>query len=162
MNIYERLEDEACRDGIDIIDYNFDSDKIKGLYCDGVIGISKSINNMAERTCILAEELGHHHTSVGNIIDQTKIENIKQEQKARMWAYDKQIGLHGIINAYKYGCQNLHEMADFLDVTEKFLQDALNAYRLKYGQYVIVDNYTIYFEPYLTIADFDSYCDKWE
>ena len=53
-------------------------------------------------------------------------------------------------------------MADFLDVTEKFLQDALNAYRLKYGQYVIIDNYTIYFEPHLMIADFDSYCDKWE
>lgn len=79
-----------------------------------------------------------------------------------MWAYDRQIGLIGIIKAYKYGCRNLHEMADFLDVTEKFLQDALNAYRLKYGQYVIVDNYTIYFEPHLMIADFDSYCDKWE
>lgn len=157
MNAYERLEDEACKDGIDVIDCNFNSDSIKGLYCDGVIGINKNIKNMTERTCILAEELGHHHTSAGNIIDQTKTENRKQEQRARMWAYNKQIGLHGIIDSYKRGCRNIHEMTDYLDVTEDFLRDALEAYRLKYGQYVNIDNYTVYFEPYLMVADFDSY-----
>lgn len=155
MNAYERLEDEACRDGIDIIDYGFDNDNIRGLYCDGVIGINKNIKNMTKRTCILAEELGHHHTSAGNIIDQTKTENRKQEQRARMWAYNKQIGLSGIIDAYKHGCHNLHEMAECLDVTEEFLQDALEAYRLKYGHYVNIDNYTIYFEPSLMVADFN-------
>ena len=155
MNACERLEDEACRDGIDVIDCNFNSDSIKGLYCDGVIGINKNIKNMTERSCILAEELGHHHTSAGNIIDQTKTENRKQEQRARMWAYNRQIGLSGIIDAYRQGCRNLHEMAECLDVTEEFLQDALEAYRLKYGHYVNVDNYTIYFEPSLMVADFN-------
>lgn len=157
LNIYERLEDEACKDGICIIDYDFISDNIKGLYCNGVIGINKNIKNTAEKTCILAEELGHHHTSTGDIIDQTKVENVKQEQRARMWAYNKQIGLYGIINAYKRGCQSIYEMADYLDITEEFLRDALKAYRLKYGQCVIVDNYAVYFEPYLMVADFDSY-----
>lgn len=157
MNRYEELEYEACMNGLDILDYNFYSDKIKGLYCDGVIGINKSIKNSIEKSCVLAEELGHHYTSAGNILDQTKTENRKQEQHARMWAYDRQIGLIGIIKAYKYGCRNLHEMADYLDVTEEFLKDALKSYRLKYGHYVIVDNYTVYFEPYLTVADFDFY-----
>lgn len=157
MNSYEKLEYKAFMDGIDIIDYDFNSDGIKGLYCDGVIGINKNIKNTTERTCILAEELGHHHTSAGNIIDQTKTDNVKQEQRARMWAYNKQIGLYGIINAYKRGCRNIHEMADHLDVTEEFLRDALEAYRLKYGQCVNIDNYTVYFEPYLMVADFDSY-----
>lgn len=155
MNTYEKLEHKAFMDGIDIIDYDFNSDSIKGLYCDGVIGINKNIKNMTERTCILAEELGHHHTSAGNIIDQTKTENRKQEQRARMWAYNRQIGLSGIIDAYRKGCHNLHEMAECLDVTEEFLQDALEAYRLKYGHYVNVDNYTIYFEPSLMVADFN-------
>lgn len=68
-------------------------------------------------------------------------------------AFNKQIGLGGIIDAYKQGCRNFHEMADHLDVTEEFLKDALEAYRSKYGHYVIVDNYTIYFEPYLSVAD---------
>ena len=34
MNIYEKLQEQACKEGIDIVDYNFQSDRIKGLYCD--------------------------------------------------------------------------------------------------------------------------------
>lgn len=121
------------------------------------IAIRQNIETQKEKACVLAEELGHHYTSSGNILDQTKVENVKQEQRARMWAYNKQIGLYGIIDAYKRGCRNIHEMADHLDVTEEFLRDALEAYRLKYGQCVNIDNYTVYFEPYLMVADFDSY-----
>ena len=35
MNTYERLQEEACEDGIEVVDYTFESDRIKGLYCDG-------------------------------------------------------------------------------------------------------------------------------
>lgn len=157
---YEELQIQ--HDNLNIVELDLSEVKnLKGLYFNENIAIEKSLTPK-EKACVLAEELGHHYTSTGNILDQTKTENIKQEQKARMWAYNKQIGLYGIINAYKRGCRNIHEMAEYLDVTEEFLGDALNAYRLKYGQYVIVDNYTIYFEPYLTVADFNSYCDKWE
>lgn len=157
---YEELQIQ--HDNLNIVELDLSEVKnLKGLYFNENIAIEKSLTPK-EKACILAEELGHHFTTSGNILDQTKIENVKQEQRARMWAYNKQIGLHGIINAYKRGCRNIHEMSDYLDVTEEFLQDALEAYRLKYGRYVIVDNYTIYFEPHLMIADFDSYCDKWE
>ena len=64
-----------------------------------------------------------------------------------MWAYNEQIGLSGILSAYKYGCRNLHEMAEHLDVTEQFLKDALDAYLLKYGKCTVIDNYMIFFEP---------------
>lgn len=93
MNIYEKLQDEACKDGIDVVDYPFESKNIKGLYCDGVVAIRENIDTTAEKACVLAEELGHHYTSAGNILDQNQTENIKQERKARMWAYNKQIGL---------------------------------------------------------------------
>ena len=39
MNIYEKLQEQACKEGIDIVDYNFQSDRIKGLYCDGMVMI---------------------------------------------------------------------------------------------------------------------------
>ncbi len=100
-----------------------------------------------KKACALAEEIGHHITTYGNILDQTKTENRKQEHRARAWAYDKQIGLIGLINAYLYGCRNRYEIAEFLNVTEPFLSDAINAYKAKYGLYTIVDNYIIYFEP---------------
>ena len=61
------------------------------------------------------------------------------------------IGLIGIVNAYKHGCNSLYETADYLNVTEEFLSDALDYYKSKYGVYTTVDNYIIYFEPTLGI-----------
>lgn len=89
------------------------------------IAIRKDIPTLCQKACVLAEELGHHYTAVGNIIDIQDVRNIKQKQKGRIWAYDKMIGLIGIINAYERHCLNRNEMAEFLDVTEEFLQDAL-------------------------------------
>ena len=76
----------------------------------------------------------------------------KQELKARLWSYDKKIGLHGIINAYEARRTNIDEMADFLDITPEFLRDAIKCYKGKYGHYVILDNYIIFFEPNLSVA----------
>ena len=41
MNSFERLEDEACKDGINVITHEFRNQRISGLYCDGTIGINK-------------------------------------------------------------------------------------------------------------------------
>ena len=107
----------------------------------------------AEKACVLAEELGHYYTTAGNILDQSKTENRKQELRARIWAYNKQIGLSGIVNAYKHGCHNMYEMAEYLDVTEEFLKDALQQYRNKYGVCKAIDNYIIFFEPHLAVME---------
>lgn len=116
------------------------------------IAINKSLNSTA-KACVLAEELGHHYTSYGNIIDTNDTGNRKQELRARIWAYNKQIGLSGIIRAYKARCMNKTDMAEFLGVTEQFLADALECYRRKYGVYVPVDNYIIGFEPRLYVIE---------
>ena len=57
MNIYEKLQEQACKEGIDIVDYNFQSDRIKGLYCDGMVAISNKIDTSVEKACVLAEEI---------------------------------------------------------------------------------------------------------
>lgn len=105
-----------------------------------------------EKACILAEELGHHYTTVGDILDQSDTGNRKQEQRARLWAYNHQIGLRGIIRAYEAHLTETHEVAEFLEVTPEFLQDALQCYRSKYSPYTTVDNYIIFFEPCLSVA----------
>ena len=69
------------------MDYNFNSPNIKGLYCNNTVAINKSISTQAEKSCVLAEELGHHYTTVGDIIDQTKASNRKQEYRARLYGY---------------------------------------------------------------------------
>ena len=146
---YEQLLDSADQEGLAVKEVSLSTHD--GLIRDKCIAIRKDIPTQVKKACVLAEELGHHYTSTGNILDQTELEHVKQERKARMWAYNKQIGLSGILSAYKYGCRNLHEMAEHLDVTEAFLKDALEAYRLKYGICTAIDNYMVFFEPLAVI-----------
>lgn len=124
-----------------------------GLIKGNRIAIRKDIPTQAEKSCVLAEELGHYFTSAGNILDQTDIVNRKQEYRARLYGYNLQIGLRGIISAHTAGCRNLYEMADYLDITEEYLKEALNCYQSKYGEYVKVDNYMIYFIPTLAVLE---------
>lgn len=147
MNKFEKLCQTASDIDVDIVDYPFTSDRFKGLYCDGTIALNQDICADSEKACILAEELGHHFTTVGNITDQKETENRKQERHARIWAYHKLLSLDDLIDSYKFGCRNKFEIAEHLNVTEDFLVDCLEYYKEKYGLYVRQDNYLIYFEP---------------
>lgn len=154
MNKYEELLNDADKSNVTVTNqFDLSDTRFKGLYCDGTIAISKNMNAESEKACILAEELGHHYTSSGNIIDMTVATNRKQELHARAWAYNRLIGLYGIINAYRSGCRNGYEIAEHLNITEGFLNEALQYYRNKYGLCTTVDNYVIYFEPALGIFE---------
>ena len=123
-----------------------DVNGLKGIYIQGNIAIEKDMTS-TEKACVLAEELGHHYTTVGNILDQTDAGNRKQERRARLWAYKRAFDLIDLVSAYKYGCRNRYEIAEYLEVTESFLQEALDTYKEKYGVYTKVDRYVVYFEP---------------
>jgi len=139
-----KYEDLIIASGLTEI-YELDM-QVKGLYADGVIGISKHISS-TEKACVLAEELGHHYTSTGDILDQDDIKNRKQERRARAWGYEVKLPLTKIIDAYKARCTNRDDMIEYLDVTEEYLAEALNFYRQKHGQYYKIDRYTITLDP---------------
>ena len=151
MNNYETLLDEANNYGLRVKEIPLISSdgRIRG----NKIGIRKDIKTSREKSCVLAEELGHHHTSVGNIIGINSVSNRKQERQARLWGYNKMIGLRGLIRAFEHGCTSKHEIAEYLDVTTEFLNDAIAIYREKYGVCITVDNYIIYFIPHLAIME---------
>lgn len=146
---YDTLLSETAKAGLVVKEkpLKYNDGRING----NRIAIRTDISTQAEKSCVLAEELGHYHTTYGNIIDQSDVMNRKQELRARMWGYNRLIGLTGIINAYKKGCRTLAEMADELDVTEKYLKEALKAYHNKYGTCATIDKYIIYFEPSLSV-----------
>lgn len=150
---YEELLKEADSLGIVV--------KEKPLYSgDGrilknKIAIRRDIPTQVKKACILAEELGHYYTTYGDILDQSDTGNRKQELRARKWAYDRQVGLIGIIRCYEHGCQSIAEMADYLEVTEEFLHEALSHYKKKYGLSTNIDRYIIYFEPALLVGKID-------
>lgn len=154
MTKYEELLDTASQENVTVYEnYDFSDTRFKGLYCDGVVALDENIETQTEKGCILAEELGHHYTSFGNILDQSDISNQKQELRARLWAYNKKIGIQGILNAYKARRTSPEEMAEYLEVTPEFLQNALDCYRQKYSPYVKIDNYIVFFEPCLAVME---------
>lgn len=143
---YENLLNEAFDNDMIVKEVNFESSS-KGLIKDNSIGIHKCISTTNEKFCVLAEELGHYFTSHGDILDQTKTSNRKQEKRARNWAYEKLIPLNSLISAYESGIRNKYELAQYLNVIEEFLEEAIQHYREKYGIYNTIGEYIIYFEP---------------
>lgn len=143
---YEKLVMEVEDEGIELFENNYIG-KLKGLYVDNTITLNTNITTEIEKKCILAEELGHYHTSSGDIRDQSKIENRKQELKARRWAVQKLIAIENFKDAFDAGIRNRYELSEFLGVSESFIEISLNHFKGIYGLYVQIDNYIVYFEP---------------
>lgn len=150
---YEELLEESKINDVYVIEKAAFRSKADGLINGNVIGINKEVRTLRKRTCILAEELGHYHTTVGDITRQSTVSDRRQERRARVWAYNRLVGLTGIVNSYKHGCCSLSDTADYLDVTEEFLLEAIQYYQSKYGAFVAIDNYVIYFEPSLGVLE---------
>lgn len=151
MTAYEQDLQAAYDEGLDVKEKELKSDAA-ALIAGNRVAINKRIlSTTKEKACALVEERGHYHTGAGNILDLSIQDNRKQECKARLWGYNEKVGLYGLIQAYEARKSTLEEIADFLNVTEKYLLDVLECYRSKYGTYAIFDNYAIIFEPYYAV-----------
>lgn len=149
MTKYEYLLNEA--DSQQLITVESPLRANKGRIVGDMIAIKSDMTD-TEKQCVMAEELGHYYTSVGDILDQITVENRKQELKARLWAYKRLLPLDCFISAFRSGCNSLYEYADYLNVTETFLRDAIKRYKQIYGtDWVRFDNYAIRFCPELAI-----------
>ena len=146
---YEQLLNTASENGLAVKEQPLIQHD--GLITGKRIAIRKDISTQAEKSCVLSEELGHHYTTVGDIIDQSEVSNRKQEYRARLFGYNLKIGLIGITHASEAGCRSLYEMAEYLDATEEYLKEALDCYHSIHGVYATLDNYIIFFEPSFTV-----------
>ncbi|MGN7327913.1 ImmA/IrrE family metallo-endopeptidase [Bacillus pumilus] len=155
---YHSLLQSATASGIDVYEKVL-SLKTKGLYGDNVIWINQTLSSV-EKTCTLAEELGHHFTTYGNILDQSKLINRKQELRAREWGYKFLFPLEKLIEAQKIGIRSRFELADYLNVTEQFLEDSLKRYKEKYGLYKKIGKFTICFDPLGIVESFEEVMPK--
>lgn len=79
MTIYEELLEEANNSGLIVREKTLSGSD--GLIYKNRIAISNRLKTSAEKACVLVEEIGHHHTAVGDIFNTQNIENMKQEQK---------------------------------------------------------------------------------
>lgn len=73
---YETLLINADNEGLIVKEkpLRYNDGRIRG----NRIAIRDDIDTSIEKACVLAEELGHHYTTVGDIIDQSSTGNRKQ------------------------------------------------------------------------------------
>ena len=117
---YEQLLTTADQAGLTVKERPLQ--KHDGLIRGNRIAIRKSIDTQAEKSCVLAEELGHHYTTTGNILEQsTDVMNQKQEYRARLYGYNLRVGLIGIIKSY--------EAAEMCGMCESTFYHRLREYR---------------------------------
>lgn len=147
------LEGFAYDNGLDIVELPLKY--TLGLLHGKLIVLRKGMP-YTQRRCILAEEIGHGLLTVGNITDQGVINNRKQEQKARRWAFNRLISQEDLVRAAKAGCRNAYEISDFLDITEEFLQESVQDFKRQYGTAYTCDSFVIMYEPYLMVYDIDD------
>lgn len=127
----------ADKEGIIIDIVKFKSKNILGMYfkeegIPPIIGINKSIENDERllRT-VLAEEIGHHFTSIGDLTSEcfTYSETLikcKYEKLARKWASDFLIQDSELIAALKKGITTTYDLANLFFVTEELIKFKLD------------------------------------
>lgn len=155
---YESLLIEAEEKGIKVKEKHMYKN-LKGIYKNNKILINLKATTDIEKKCILSEEIGHHETSFGNLLDINEIINRKQEIRARRWGYEHTVKIKDLIKAYEYGAINSFEISEYLGVTEQHLINAISNYKKRFGIVAELENHFIYFEPYLKIEKKDTLFD---
>jgi len=115
------------------IDYYSFNDPLKGIYfveqgLPPVIGLDYSLqNDLPLLRSVLAEELGHHFTSVGNCIPRqfynySARQHIdKAEYKALRWAANYLITDDALLNAFQNCIDTVSELAEHFMVTPEMI-----------------------------------------
>lgn len=125
---------------INVIVNNMLGHGVDGIYLEEgnnmTIGINKDIiSNTSYARCVLAEELGHHFTTVGSCIpkmyfsyaDRAIID--KAEYKAMKWACNYLIPENELLDALRDGLYELWELAEYFTVTDEFMQFRIKLFR---------------------------------
>lgn len=132
MNRFESLLQQASDDGVAV--YEIPMIGHDGLYGDNTILLNSDLKTTAEKTCILAEELGHHYTAAGDITGTSAVAR-KQERIGRKCAYEQLVPINDLAAALRI-CRSKFEIAEQLDVTEEFLSDAIEYYFQRHGHWI--------------------------
>ena len=150
MEKVELLESYLYDRGVDVVHKCYKG--LKGYYRaypDGytVMAISPELT-LADRTSVSYHEAGHHYTMY------EPGQPSRNESRADRWAARKLVPVISLIDALAAGCNNLFEVAEYLQVSENFLYKTLDIYKLIYGEYTEFENWVVAFRPRLSAYNY--------
>ncbi|MCG2197218.1 ImmA/IrrE family metallo-endopeptidase [Staphylococcus epidermidis] len=144
MGLYEEML--IKHDYIEVKETDVMPNNLHGLWLDDIILINRNLSE-TRKAEVLYEELAHHKLTYGNILDQSKWINRKFENYAKRHGYEAALPLRIIVEAHHYGVSSLYELADYVQLSEKYIIEILEHYKNKYGIGTNYGNYAITFEP---------------
>ncbi|MFW3582030.1 ImmA/IrrE family metallo-endopeptidase [Staphylococcus caprae] len=144
MGLYEKMLIE--HDYIEVRETDVMPNDLHGLWLGDLILIKRNLSE-TRKAEVLYEELAHHKLTYGNILDQSKDINRKFENYARRHGYEAALPLHIIVEAHHYGVSSLYELADYVQLSEKYIVEILEHYKSKYGIGTHYGDYSITFDP---------------
>lgn len=135
MTLLETMEEDCAAAGVAIERHPIPG-QIEAVYYNDpsaspIIVLDDSIRTQAGMACRIAEELGHHYTTCGDILTNPNISKIvvrKAETVARRWAFKYAVSLSSIVDAWDAGARSLHDMAEHIGIEEPFLKEAIETY----------------------------------
>jgi len=149
LSLYESFEQHAADRNIKLYTAPL-PDPIRGLYFSHgdlhTITLSTALGTSAERTTVLAEELGHHHTTPINLFTAPASLQRLYERRAAAWAANALAPLSRIVAAWEAGVRTPWELAEYLGTTEEFIVRALELHAARYGPAARVGDYLITFD----------------
>lgn len=142
IDIYSLIEKE----NIILEEVNFKQSNIEGIYfkvpgLSPTIGIHKNIvSDTKKYISILAEELGHHFTSIGDLSAECitytqKLNRSRQERRARMWAANYLISDEEINVAILQNICSIYALSIHFNVTAEIIKYKLLSIYLKEDKY---------------------------
>lgn len=125
---------------------NFKQSNIEGIYfkvpgLSPTIGIHKNIvSDTKKYISILAEELGHHFTSIDDLSAECitytqKLNKSRQERRARIWAANYLISDEEINRAILQNICSIYALSIHFNVTEEIIKYKLLSIYLKEDKY---------------------------
>lgn len=120
---------------------------LSGLYTNRNIRLNAK-NDYYKNVSVLAEEIGHYHTSYGDITDYSNLDNMRQELRARRFGIKLILPLEKLIECYEAGLWgDIYAMCLHLEIDRSYFKEAVEDYKKQFGHYVKYDGYLIEFEP---------------
>jgi Zn-dependent peptidase ImmA (M78 family) len=128
----EKMLDLAYKENILVEKFDF-APPLRGIYmCQPdsrpIIGLDVKLNSVVEERSIMAEELGHHFTSVGYCVNRqfynysTRLHISKIEYKALRWAANYLISDDDLLDAFKDGIDGISSLAEYFMVVPEIVR----------------------------------------